>query len=218
MAAPRLRTTVLGLLLSAPAAAVGAAPSLEVQGLMRGMVVLAIDGERRVLRVGERTDEGVELLEATPDLARVRVGDQVLELGLSRRAGARYVEPQEQTVRVAADRSGHYRIAGQVEGQPVSFLVDTGATVLALSSRQAETLGIDYRGRGRTGQVTTAAGPAVSHLLTLESVEVGGIRVEGVEAAVVEGAYPQEPLLGMSFLRRIGLAESNGVMTLTQRR
>jgi aspartyl protease family protein len=213
-----VRPLALALLLSSQAPEGVAAPSVEVQGLMRDMAVIAIDGDRRVLRVGEITEEGVELLSATPALARIRVGEQVLELGLSRRAGAAYVEAPVREVRVSADPSGHYRVAGQVEGSPVLFLVDTGATILAMSGAQADALGVDYRGRGQAGQVTTAAGPAVSHMLTLDVVEVGGLRVEGVQAAVIEGNYPQEILLGMSFLRQVGLNETGGVLTLTQRR
>lgn len=69
---------------------------------------------------------------------------------------------------------------------------------------------------GQQGSVVTAAGRARSHFVTLDRVEVGGLSVRNVDAAVVEGAYPEDILLGMSFLRHVGLSESAGVLTLTQ--
>ena len=56
----------------------------------------------------------------------------------------------------------------------------------------------------------------ISYLVRLDEVEVGGIRVKGVDAAIVEGGYPTEILLGMSFLRSVGFSERAGVLTLTQ--
>ena len=85
-----------------------------------------------------------------------------------------------------------------------------------MSSAQADRLGIDYSANGQAGQVLTAAGPAVSHRVRLNAVEVGGILINGVDAAVVEGSYPVEILLGMSFLRNVGFSERAGVLTLTQ--
>ena len=193
----------------------GAAPTVEARGLMRDMAVLVIDGRERILRVGERSG-AVELLAADPSRARVRVGETVVELGLSERAGGGFEEPAQRSVRITRDRQGHFRVAGTIEGQPVSFLVDTGATVLAMSSLHARQLGIDYARDNTPTRVVTAAGPAPSYYVELESVEVGGLRVRGVRAAVVEGGYPLEILLGMSFLRHVGLRERAGVLTLTQ--
>lgn len=210
-----LRSASLCVLLLSVAAA-EAAPSVEARGLMRGMAVLVIDGRQQLVRVGERTPEGVELIAADTARARIRVDGQEIELGLSQRVGANFVVPEKTEVRINRDGQGHFRVAGTIEGQPVSFLIDTGATVLAMSSRQAQQLGIDYQRSGEVVQVVTAAGPAASYYVNLDAVEVGGIRVNGVQAAVVEGAYPVDILLGMSFLRHVGLSERAGVMTLTQ--
>ncbi|MEE4297878.1 MAG: TIGR02281 family clan AA aspartic protease [Pseudomonadales bacterium] len=192
-----------------------AAPSVEARGLMRDMAVLVIDGRQQLLRVGERSG-AVELLAADPGRARVRIGDEVLELGLTERVGGTFVAPDKREVRVTRDGQGHFRVAGTIAGKPVSFLVDTGATVLAMSSEHADRLGIDYRSETPPMQVVTAAGPAPSWYVELDLVEVGGIQVRGVQAAVVEGAYPVDVLLGMSFLRNVELSERAGVLTLTQ--
>lgn len=183
---------------------------------MRDRAVLIIDGRQRFLRVGETSPEGVALVAANPRQARIRVAGQEIELGLSERIGARFVEPELREVQVARDSAGHFRVAGAIEGRPVLFMVDTGATILAMSSDHADALGIDYRGGGEPGQVMTASGAAVSHFLTLQTVQVGGITVNGVAAAVVEGPYPTDILLGMSFLRHVGLSERAGVLTIQQ--
>lgn len=192
-----------------------AAPSIEARGLMRDMAVLVIDGRQQLLRVGERSG-GVELLAADPQRARVRVGDAVLELGLSDRAGGAFVAPEKREVRITRNGQGQFRVAGAIAGKPVSLLVDTGANVLAMSSQEADRLGIDYRTESAPMQVVTAAGPAPSWYVELDLVEVGGIRVRGVRAAVVEGAYPVDILLGMSFLQNVELSERAGVLTLSQ--
>lgn len=211
------------LALSAPlasgasSAASSAAPSVEARGLMRGMAVLVIDGRETLMRVGERSPEGVELLGADASSARVRVGEQIVELGLTDRLGSAYAAPDRREVRVARDTQGHFRVAGAIEGRPVLFLVDTGATILAMSSDQANALGIDYAASGEAGRVVTAGGNAASYFVTLDVVQVGGITVNGVQAAVVEGPYPVDILLGMSFLRHVGLSEEEGVLTLHQK-
>jgi len=204
---------LLALALMSPSQA---APSVEARGLMRDMAVLIINGRQRVLRVGESAQEGVELLASDPARARVLIDGVEYELGLSERVGANFVAPTQRQVRINRGAQGHFRVAGVILGQSVSFMVDTGATVLAMSSEQADRLGIDYRTDGTATQVITASGPAASYYVNLDAVQVGGISVDGVQTAVVEGAYPTEILLGMSFLRHVQMAENAGVLTLSQ--
>ncbi|MDZ7825215.1 MAG: TIGR02281 family clan AA aspartic protease [Gammaproteobacteria bacterium] len=125
--------------------------------------MLVIDGTRHLLRVGETSPEGVTLV------ARRRPGRRCgsterpcCALGLSRRVGANFREPESRSVSVARDGRGQFRVAGTIEGRPVRFLVDTGASILAMSGNDASALGIDYRGNGREGSVVTAAGRARS--------------------------------------------------------
>ena len=208
----------LALLLTVVLLPASAAPSVEVRGLMRDRAVLVIDGTRHLLRVGETSPEGVTLAAADAREARVRIDGETLSLGLSRRVGTNFREPESRSVSVARDGRGQFRVAGTIEGRPVRFLVDTGASVLAMSGNDASALGIDYRGSGREGSVVTAAGRARSHFVALDQVEVGGLTVRNVDAAVVEGPYPEDILLGMSFLRHVGFSETAGVLTLTQGR
>ena len=98
----------------------------------------------------------------------------------------------------------------------MDFLIDTGASVVALSSVVAESLGIDYS-RGQRGAVQTAQGNAESYFLTLDQVTVAGLTARNVQAAIISGSYPVDILLGMSFLRQVSMRENGGVMTLVQK-
>lgn len=212
----RLIRSCLMLWLSASAMTGWASPSLEAAGLMRDMAILVIDGRQEMLRVGQRSRSGVLLLAADAERAIVEVNGQELELRLSGRAGAQYAEPVDRKVLINSDESGHFRVSGGVDGRTLEFLVDTGATLVAMSSDQAQRIGLNYRD-GEIGRVTTAGGVTEAWFVTLNEVTVGDITVHGVRAAIVKGAFPAEALLGMSFLRNVGLAEDGGVLTLLQR-
>ncbi|HSC83403.1 MAG TPA: TIGR02281 family clan AA aspartic protease, partial [Pseudomonas sp.] len=99
-------------------------------------------------------------------------------------------------------------------GHPVQFLVDTGATTVAMNEGQARRLGIDYRVVGRPMVASTAGGNVRGWRIKLDLVKVGGLEVLGVEAVVLEGDSPTEVLLGMSFLSRVRWREDNGVLLL----
>lgn len=101
------------------------------------------------------------------------------------------------------DRSGHYLAEGAINGQPVLFLVDTGATDVAVSERAARALGLDFGPRVR---VQTAAGPAPAWMTRLDRVTVGGLDLADVRATITPG-LGEQALLGMSFLRNFSIRQ-----------
>ncbi len=103
---------------------------------------------------------------------------------------------------------------GSINGRPVRFLIDTGANIIAMNSRMARNLGIDFSG-GKIMTATTAGGAIRSWEVILGAVQVGEIRVTNVQGAVLEGEFPKDILLGMSFLRRVKIQENAGLMVLT---
>jgi len=105
---------------------------------------------------------------------------------------------------------------GSINGGSVRFLVDTGATLVTLPASEARRLGIDYL-RGRRGQMQTANGVAAVYRVTLDSVRIGDIEVNGVDAVVSEGGAMSMSLLGMSFLNRMEMRRDGQNMTLTKR-
>ncbi|WP_417776941.1 retropepsin-like aspartic protease family protein [Stutzerimonas xanthomarina] len=200
--------------LSLASLAVTAAPRVQVVGLFPGAAVLNVDGQRKLVRVGQVGPGGVEVVNADSKGAVLRVDGVERSYKLSRELSSGFAEPERRQLSIAQGQGGHYWVAGSINGQPVQFLVDTGATSVAINEIQARRLGIDYRVDGRQIVVGTASGTAKAWRVNLSSVKVGAIDVLGVEAVVVEGGSPTDALLGMSFLGRVSWREDQGVLKL----
>lgn len=215
---PRVFAAFLLLLACCTALAQAEQPLLvRANALFEGKALLTIEGKRRLLRAGEVSPEGVRLVSASAREAVIEIDGKRERLALSREVGARFEEPERREVAVSRNPGGEYRIAGSINGRQLMFMVDTGANVVALSGVEAERLGIDPRREGQPAVVQTAAGPVSAWGVTLNRVEVSGIVVRNVPATVIEGEHPSPALLGMSWLRRVGLREDAGVLYLRQR-
>lgn len=204
---------VAGLLLVNPAAW-PAPPRVEVEALFTNAAVLMIDGERKMLKAGQ-SYRGVTLVTAVSSKATVEVDGQTRELGVSRHIGTRYENSEPRVVSIPRDARMQYQTTAIINGRSVPVLVDTGANVVALNSAQAGTLGVDYNA-GSPARVETASGMVNAWYVTLQSVDVGGIRVDNVEATVVEGDFPSTILLGMTYLRHVKMEEADGVLSLSR--
>ncbi len=174
-----------------------------------------IDGERRLLAAGETSREGVLLVSADSDRAVFEIGGQRIEKGLDGRVMPIKNRPTTQSeVQIWRNTSGMFNTVGSINGLPVSFLVDTGATQVAMNAAQARRLGIDYRVDGQPTSVTTASGVVSAYTVMLDSVKVGEIELLNVAGVVIEGAQPERALLGMSYLGRVKLSNDGRLMTL----
>lgn len=191
-----------------------AAPQVQVVGLFPGAAVLNIDGQRKLVKVGQTGPEGVQVVSADSRKAVLRVGGAERTYELSREySGDGYASPSARAeMGIARGTGGHYWVAGTINNQNAQFLVDTGATSVAMNEGQARRLGIDYRASGTPMMASTASGTAKGWRVTLNSVKLGGVEVLGVEAVVLEGEFPTEILLGMSYLNRVGWREDQGMM------
>lgn len=197
--------TVFACLVAAPVAAA----EISLLLLSPDRAILLVDGVRRVLSPGETSPEGVALLAIDNDAVTVRIDNETRQLQLAR-SMAPVAKPKSHTPvagapehRVYIDNSGMYRTTGSVNGFPVSFIVDTGASTVVLNAREARRLGLDYRMDSKIVAVTTASGLERGYLVKLRSVKVGTIELYGVEAIVVDSSFPVQALLGMSFLGRL---------------
>ncbi len=205
------------LLLSLPlllSSGVMAATQVLVVGLFPGAAVLNVDGQRKLVKVGQVGPGGVMVVSADSRGAVLRVDGVERTYNLSREYSDGFAEAQKKQLRVAKGIGGHYWIAGSVNGQSIQFLVDTGATSVALNDEHARRLGIDYRVMGSPLQVSTASGTARGWRVTLDRVKLGELEVLGVDAVVLEGGSPTEALLGMSFLGRVGWKVEQDVLVL----
>mgnify|MGYP001233454319 CR=1 FL=1 len=210
-------TLLIGLIVLAVASLSHAAAPVEVVALFKDRAVIRTSEGRVMLKVGNTSKFGVSLISADPHVAKVRYKGEVYELGLSTRVSGGFEEPETQSVRMNEDALGQYRMRGSIDGTFVNFLVDTGASVVAMSERHARMVNLDYR-RAQKGTVQTAQGVARAYFLRLSEVTLGSITVNGVQATVIEGGYPTDVLLGMSFLNKLNMQNNDGVLVLSARR
>ena len=118
---------------------------------------------------------------------------------------------------VTPDSLGHFRVSARVDARPIAFLIDTGASSIALTARDAATLGIHPAAGDYTISVQTANGTARAARATLDSVEIGNITVRDVAAIVMPEGTLKDNLLGMTFLSRLHRYEySSGQLVLQQ--
>lgn len=210
-----LRSLLAVVALVGPAGLASAA-DVEVVALFKDRAVLRTAGGDRMLRVGETSPDGVSLLAADAQGARVRYQGRDQTLTLSTRVAGSFSTSAPARVAVSPDGQGQYRVGGTVNGRPAEFIVDTGASVVVMSASHARALGLAFE-QGQRGSIQTAQGNVSAFFLALDSVAVAGIESRAVQAAVVDGDFPVDILLGMSFLRDAAIEARDGVLTLSRK-
>ena len=206
--------------LSLVALALSASPAFATEvtlvGLIGAKAIVVIDGGApRTLKPGQKTAEGVVLLGTEKDAASFEIDgrNRTLRMGQAYSAAAR---SGRQSVTLGADTRGHFITLGSINGGSVRFLVDTGATLVALPAAEARRLGINYL-QGQRGQMQTANGVAAGYRVRLDTVRIGDVEVNNVDAVVSENDALGVTLLGMSFLNRMEMNRDGQSMTLTKR-
>jgi len=190
---------------------------VQVVGLFPNAAVLLVDGQRKLVKAGQTGPGGVRVLSADSKGALLEVDGVQRSYGLSReynQAGS--AAPQKTQVSISKGVGNHYWIAGSIDGHPVQFMVDTGATLVALGQAEADRLGLPWRGGERT-LTQTANGPVAVHRVSLDRVRVGEVELNNIAAVVVPAAMPYV-LLGNSFLSRFQLARDSDVLRLELKR
>ena len=194
-----------------------AGQTVALGGSFGTKALLLIDGKPRHVAVGTVV-EGVKLVSVSGNDAVVDVqGKRVtLQLGGGQvNLGGKPSRESGGQIVLTADSGGHFYAPGTINGAAVRFVVDTGATHIAMSQADAERIGLDYKS-GQRGYVNTANGSVPSYRVSLTSVRVGDVIVHNVDATVVP-APMQHVLLGNSFLSRFQMRRDNDRMTLERR-
>ena len=178
--------------------------------------LLMINGAPHALAVGN-TVKGVTLKRVMPGQAEVELGGKLLVVAIggapaSVGAGAASGGATGREILIAAGPGGHFVTSGLINGKPVQFMVDTGATVVAMGRQEAERLGIDWK-KGQRGMGHTAGGAVATYGVSLTSVRIGDVEVFGVDAMVLQAEMPFT-LLGNSFLSRFSMRRDSNVMKL----
>jgi aspartyl protease family protein len=118
---------------------------------------------------------------------------------------------------VPPDARGHFLVDGRIDGQPLDFMIDTGASVIALTADGAATAGIYPAAREFTALIGTANGKVYGAPVQLDRVEIGDLMLHDVDAVVLPKAALSENLLGLSFLSRLRHFEyTDGKLVLEQ--
>jgi aspartyl protease family protein len=198
------------------------APALAAEVALIGVIgdkaaVLALDGgDPKTVKVGQ-TWNGIKVLSVEKTQATVEVEGQkrVLHIGRHYRNAGATASSSGASITLAADPRGHFFSEGMINGRPMRFLVDTGATMVAIPAADAVRLGIDYR-KGMQGRTRTAGGVVTVYKVTLDSLRLGGIEASNVDAVVIEEGL-DIALLGMSFLNRLDMRQEGRTMTLIKR-
>lgn len=191
------------------------AAEINVTGLFKDKVMLSIDGGKpRIMAAGE-TKGGVKLISANSNGATFEIDGKRQTLGMGQSISTSFAGSGKPVVKLTADSSGHFSTLGSINGHTVRFLVDTGATTIALSTAEARRMDIDYQ-RGERSVSSTANGLVPVYKVMLHNVKVGDISLNMVEGTVIEGAGLPVALLGMTFLSRVEMHRENSVLTLTK--
>ena len=152
-----------------------------------------------------------------------QMADKMSPVAASANAAPR--KPSAETVAQATSRSlsiprdarGHFQTDGRIEGQRVDFMVDTGASLVALNEKSAARFGLRPMRSDYNATVTTANGTIKAARTRIAMIELGGLIVRDVDAMVLPDEALSENLLGLSFLSKLKRFEyANGKMVLEQ--
>jgi aspartyl protease family protein len=192
------------------------ATDVGLAGVFPGKALLTIDGgPPRTVAVGTKTSEGVRVLAVDGETATMEVDGKKRTLRVGQNVAAQPGGQAPNQAVLTADARGHFFTTGTINGVAVRFMVDTGASTIALGPSEARRIGIDAR-KGTAEAVMTANGVAQASRVKLDAVRIGNIVMHGIDAGVSAQDMPYV-LLGMSFLNRCEMQRDGQSMTLKQR-
>jgi aspartyl protease family protein len=220
-AKPVPRWPAIGLISFVALLASGAAgaQSVALQGMLGSKALLIVDGGAPKTVAPGDTHQGVKVVSTSGDRAVVeiagkrhtlRVGDAPASVGA--RAGA---DARGSRIVLTAGTGGHFMTQGSINGQAVHFMVDTGATSVAMGVADAQRIGLNYKA-GQLGWSSTANGMVTMWRVKLHSVRIGDVEIHDVDGAVLPSGM-SHVLLGNSFLNRFQMKRDNDQMVLERR-
>ena len=214
----KISTIILAMTCHFLAVNAAAQTQVNVVGLFSNKAVLSINGGKpKTLSVGQ-TSDGVKLIAANSLTATLQVEGKTQQLGMGQAAamGGSSSSVGVSSVTLYANPQGHFISDCTINGASFKFLVDTGATMVAMNSGDAKYANIDYK-KGAPMQASTANGVVTGYKITLASLKIGAVTLNQVEAAVLEGGSPPIILMGMSALNRLEMKREDIAMTLTKK-
>ncbi|KHL25557.1 peptidase [Croceibacterium mercuriale] len=175
-----------------------AAIAAMVLGILGSMVMRWVPSIGRLLRAGSTLALMAVLAMVVLQLSRMdpRFDMAVPQLGMPEQT----VAGDETRVKLARD--GHFWLRGELNGHPTRFLVDTGATLTAVSTETAQSAGLEVRTNGLPVRMQTANGPVAAQLTSIEELRFGNVTARGLDAIIAPGLGPTN-VIGMNLLSRL---------------
>ena len=194
--------------------------NITINGLFKDKVVVTIDGKQQILKKNKLTPEGVKLIKSNSKEATIEIDGISKVFTLDEKIGNTFKTTSDdekpysfkKSVTIKGDAMGMYKTSGQINGKTVEFLVDTGATLVSMSSGLAEQLKIKYE-KGKKVQMMTAKGPSIAYVVELNKVKVGDIELYNIIGSVSDDMTGRT-LLGMSFLGKLNMKREGKYMVL----
>ena len=195
------------------------AQTVGLAGMLGAKALLIVDGAPPKSVAAGEAYKGVKVISTQGDVAvleiggkqhTVRVGDAPAQVGGISREGA-----GGSRVVLSAGTGGHFVTVGQINGQTVQFIVDTGASAVSLGAEQAQRMGLDYQ-KGPPMHLSTANGIVSAWRMKLASVRIGDVVVYDVDSVISSGSMPFV-LLGNSFLSHFQMNRTNDQLVLEKR-
>lgn len=194
------------------------AQSVVLSGVLGGKALLTVDGgPPRSVAVGQ-SHQGVKVIAVQANQAEIEINGtrQTLRLGQGPLSAENLgQEADDRRIVLHAVSNGHFKTQGQINGSSVQFMVDTGASFVAIGVADAQRMGIDLN-TAQPAMMGTANGAAQGWRVKLNAVRVGNVTVHEVDAVVMPAAMPYA-LLGNSFLTRFQMTRTNDRLVLERR-
>lgn len=191
-----------------------ASENIQILGLGKNKVVINVEGETKVLHVGE-TVGGIKVISADTEECVLEINGQSSTYPMGSQISTRFAKTSKPIVRIVQDNGGLYRSSGLINGQMVNVIVDTGATMVTMNTEQAKSLGLEKK--GNPIPIVTASGKTKGYLVNLDQVSLGTIQAYNIQAVIVEGSFPPQILLGMSFLQKLDIHHRDQLLELEQK-
>ena len=200
------------------ASGVANAQSVALAGMLGKQALLVVNGSAPKSVAPGDTHQGVKVISTSADQAVIEQAGKRMTLRIGEAPvsmGGATGGPRGNRIVITASTGGHFMTSGQVNGKAAHFMVDTGATSIAMGALDAERAGINFKS-GQPVSMATANGVTQGYRIKLNSVRIGDVEVFDVDAVVTPTAMPFM-LLGNSFLTRFQMTRDNDQMTLTRR-
>ncbi len=191
---------------------------VNVVGLFSNKAMVIINGANPKMLSAGQTVNGVKLVSSDSNAGTFIIEGkrQVLKMGQAASVAASTGLTNNSPVSLYADERGHFFGNLNVNGASIKYVVDTGASAVAFNSGDAKFAKIDYE-KGEKVAISTANGVVNAYMVKLNTLKLGTITLNNVEAVVTEGGSPPYVLLGMSALNRLDMQRNNSIMTLTKK-